>query len=187
MANPPPQHASAFLSAHSGKELDCSHRLMQKHWLIVADNMWIFSIIAGSLGLIAVFIDRIPSLVPMIADGFGALFFLAGGIAWAVAMKGQTCTEASLRKLYDNAILNQGCPPNQKVSSNEGPYCYVAGDQKADGWPLTDLWPNPLKGLCQKAFANETFQFVGFASFVILIGLGFLQAKRKGSKPSFVA
>lgn len=143
--------------------------------------------IAGSLGLIAVFIDRIPSLVPIVADGLGALFFLAGGIAWAVAMKGQTCTEASLKQLYGNALLNQGCPPNQKVSSNEGPYCYVAGDQKADGWPLTDLWPNPLKGLCQKAFANETFQFVGFASFVVLIGLGFLQAKRKGSKPTFVA
>lgn len=143
--------------------------------------------IVGALGLVAIFIDRIPSLVSLVADGLGALFFLAGGIAWAVAMKGQSCTEASLKKLYSNALLNQGCPPNQDLSSDEGPYCYVAGKQEKDGWPLTDLWPNPLKGLCQKAFANETFQFVGFASLVILIALGFLQAKRKGSKSAFVA
>lgn len=143
--------------------------------------------LVGALGLLTVFIDRIPSLVSIVADSLGALFFLAGGIAWAVAMKGQTCTESSLKELYGNALLNQGCPPNQHLSSNEGPYCFVAGTQKEDNWPLTDLWPNPLKGLCQKAFANETFQFVGFASLVILIGLGFLQAKRKGSRPTFVA
>ncbi|KAJ4414255.1 hypothetical protein N0V82_008037 [Gnomoniopsis sp. IMI 355080] len=146
-----------------------------------------FGMIVGALGLVAVFIDRIPSLVPMIADGLGALFFLAGGIAWAVAMKGQSCSATSVKQLYGNALLNQGCPPNQQTSSTEGPYCYVAGTQKEDGWPLSSLWPNPLKGICEKAFANETFQFVGFASFVILIGLGYLQARRKGSKPTFVA
>ncbi|CAN8101266.1 unnamed protein product [Discula destructiva] len=146
-----------------------------------------FGMLVGVLGLIAVFLDRIPSLVPMVADGLGALLSLAGGIAWAVAMKSQSCTEASLKKLYDNALLNQGCPPDQHLSSNEGPYCFVAGKQTEDPWPLTSLWPDPMKGLCQKAFANEAFQFAMCASFFILIGLGFLQSKRKGLKSRYVA
>lgn len=142
--------------------------------------------IVGALGLLAQFVDKIPVLVPVAADGLAGLFFVSGGIAWAVAMKGQSCTLASLKNLYDNPLLNQGCTP-KKSQSDYGPYCYVAGDQTQDGWPLTDLWPNPMKGICQKAFANETFQFLGFAAAVILVVLGFLAMRKRGSRPSFVA
>lgn len=142
--------------------------------------------IAGAIGLLAQFIERIPALVPLAVDGLAALFFVSGGIAWAVAMKGQTCSLASLKKLYDNPLLNQGCTP-KKSQSDDGPYCFVAGDQSQDPWPLTNLWPNPMKGICQKAFANETFQFLGFAAAVILVVLGFLMMRKRGSRPSFVA
>ncbi|KAF3762463.1 hypothetical protein M406DRAFT_357468 [Cryphonectria parasitica EP155] len=146
-----------------------------------------FGMIVGAFGAVALWVDRIPSIAPMVTDGLAALFFLAGGIAWAVGMKGQSCSLSSLQKLYDNSLLNQGCD-SQKSSSDNGPYCYVAGNQKEDPWPLVNLWPSPMKGICQKAFANESFQFLGFATFVVLAGLGFLMMKRKGgSRSKFVA
>ncbi|PSR77218.1 membrane-associating domain-domain-containing protein [Coniella lustricola] len=146
-----------------------------------------FGMIIGSLGLVALWLDGIPSIIPMAADAIAALLFLAGGIAWAVGMKGQSCTEASLKKLYDNALLNQGCNSNLSPN-NYGPYCYIAGDQSEEGWPLTNLWPSPMKGVCQKAFSNESFLFLGFGAAVILVGLGFLMMKRKGnSRSKFVA
>lgn len=140
--------------------------------------------IVGAVGLVALWIEKIPSLVPIVADGLAALVFVAGGIAWAVGMKGQTCTLSSLQKLYDNPLLNQGCQPEDSKGER---YCYVAGKQTEDPWPLENIWPNPMKGVCQKAFANEAFQFLGFAGAVILIILGFLAMRNRGSKSKFVA
>lgn len=149
--------------------------------LLTADfnpiQLIVSSMIAGAIGLVAVFFDRVPSLVPMVTDGLGALFFLAGGIAWAVGMKGQTCSLSDADKLFENPLLNQGCYP-----IDGGTYCYVLG---ADGSP--DAAWDKLQGVCRKAFANETFLFVGFASFLVLIALSFLQSKRKGPKSGFVA
>lgn len=134
--------------------------------------------IAGAVGLVSLFLDRVPDFVPMVGDGLGALFFLASGIAWAVGMKDQTCSLSSSQKLYDNPLLNQGCQPG----GGDNPYCYVMeGTKTAEA-----LW-DKLQGLCRKAFANETFMFVGFASFLVLICLGFLQFKRKSPKSGFVA
>lgn len=141
--------------------------------------------IVGAFGLIALWIDKIPPIAPMVTDGLAALLFLAGGIAWAVGMKGQTCSESSLKALYNNPLLNQGCS-NEKPGTGQLHYCAVAG-RRTEEWPLQDLWPSPLKGICQKAFANETFQFLGFGAAVILIVLGFLMMKKRGSRPSFVA
>lgn len=126
--------------------------------------------------------------MPLFADGLAALFFLAGGIAWAVGMKGASCTEASLKALYNNPLLNQGCEAKDgNNNSNEGPYCYVAGKQTEDPWPLTNLWPNPMKGVCEKAYSNESFQFLGFVVCIILVVFGFLAWRRQGGKPRFIA
>lgn len=131
--------------------------------------------LAGAVGIVCLFVDRVPTFVQMVGDGLGALFFVAGGIAWAVGMQGQSCTVSKIDKLYHNPLLNQGCRSNG--------YCLVQG-QSAD---IDGIWPNPLQGLCQKAFANEGFQLAGFVAFVILVALGFLQAKRKGPKPNYVS
>lgn len=140
--------------------------------------------IIGTVGLIALWIEKIPSLVPLVADGLAALFFLAGGIAWAIGMKDQSCTLSSLQKLYDNPLLNQGCDAED---SNGDRYCFVAGKQDQDPWPLTNIWPDPMKGICQKAFANEAFQFLGFGAAIVLIILGFLALKKRGTRSKFVA
>lgn len=143
-------------------------------------------IIVGAFGLVSNWLQAIPPIASVAADGFSALFFLAGGIAWAVGMKGASCTESSLKSLYNNPLLNQGCEAKDGNNSDEGPYCYVAGKQTEDPWPLSSLWPSPMKDVCEKAYTNESFQFLGFAVCAILVILGFLTWRKQGGKPRFV-
>lgn len=138
--------------------------------------------IVGAFGLVALWIAKIPPIVPVATDGLAALFFLAGGVAWAVGMKDQSCGLSSLERLYLNPLLNQGCS-SQQPGPGDLHYCAVAGRQTT----LLGLWPSPMKGICQKAFANEAFQFLGFGAAAVLVVLGFLMVKKRGSKPSFVA
>lgn len=140
-------------------------------------------IIAGALGLAAHWITAIPRLVPLAADGAAALFALAGGVAWALGLRRASCTAASLAALYSNPLLNQGCqatghPPDAR----QGPYCYVAGDQPQALWPLANLWPRPLKGACQKAYANVSFQFLGGVVGLGLVVLGFVAWRKQGAR-----
>lgn len=44
-----------------------------------------------------------------------------------------------------------------------------------------------LKSNCQKAFADEIIMFIAFALAVVLVVLGFLLFKRRGSRRSYVA
>lgn len=48
-------------------------------------------ILVGFLSTVALRIDDIPSIVPMVADSLAALFFLAGGIAWTMVRKRERC------------------------------------------------------------------------------------------------
>lgn len=44
----------------------------------------LYGIAIATFGTICLFMDRIPMMVPLVGDSIGALFFLAGGIAWTV-------------------------------------------------------------------------------------------------------
>lgn len=62
-----------------------------------------YSIFLGAYGLLlsaisiaSLFVDRIPTIIPLVGDSFGTLFYLAGGIAWVVnifASRTYTCGE----------------------------------------------------------------------------------------------
>lgn len=121
--------------------------------------------------------------MPLAADGTAALFALAGGVAWALGLRRASCTAASLAALYSNPLLNQGCQATgHPPGARQGPYCYVAGDQPQALWPLASLWPRPLKGVCQKAYANEAFQFLGGVAGLGLVVLGFVAWRKQGAR-----
>lgn len=49
----------------------------------------IYGIMIAALGIASLYVDKIPTEVPLVVDSIGALFYLAGGIAWAVRFTGQ--------------------------------------------------------------------------------------------------
>lgn len=44
----------------------------------------IYGILAATVGTASLFLDMIPTIVPLVGDSIGAMFYLAGGIAWVV-------------------------------------------------------------------------------------------------------
>lgn len=55
----------------------------------------LYGIVIAAVGTAALFVDRIPMVVPLVGDSLGALFYLAGGIAWVVNFGGAeyTCSD----------------------------------------------------------------------------------------------
>lgn len=44
----------------------------------------IYGTVTAAVGASSLFVDSIPTIVPLVADSIGAMFHLAGGIAWVV-------------------------------------------------------------------------------------------------------
>ncbi|KAB5540524.1 marvel domain-containing protein [Coniochaeta sp. 2T2.1] len=131
-----------------------------------------FGMIVAFLGLICLFISAIPAIVPMALDALAGLLLLAGGIAWAVGLKGIQCKEEHYQKMYANPLLNEGC-----IDGGSIPYCGVAGD---DPKKATDAGTfRTLNVRCKYAMSDEIMQFILFLVSGILLFLGFL-LMRKG-------
>ncbi|KAL8392373.1 hypothetical protein RB595_002530 [Gaeumannomyces hyphopodioides] len=131
-----------------------------------------FGVFAAAVGIAAVFLEAIPSLVPLALDGLSALFFLAGGIALTMAMKGVSCTSAGQgedNQRYLNKILNGGC--------------YRPGDcGVSEGMRSTDDIINELKSRCVKAQADFSFQYIAFVAALACLVVAFLSLRRSGTK-----
>lgn len=138
-----------------------------------------FAMIIAAIGLASLFVHAIPAIIPMAIDGLGAVLLAAGGIAWAVGLKGFQCRLEDADKMYGNGLLNEGC-----VSADNGQYCGVFGGQSDP-----QVMFNNLNANCKKAFADEIIQFILFAVSAILLLLGFLIMRQGGSSRSgrFVA
>ncbi|KAH8897170.1 hypothetical protein GQ53DRAFT_818449 [Thozetella sp. PMI_491] len=145
-----------------------------------------YGLILAALGVASLFLEAIPSIIPVGFKAIGALLFVAGGIAWAVGLKGLSCSDSTspnIDNLYTNPLLNQGCVT--KPANKDYPYCAVVGDAPAE-YTIDYAFPG-LKSNCQKALADEVLMFVSFALIVALIVLGFLYRKRRGGSSSYVA
>lgn len=135
-----------------------------------------FGIIVGAIGLAGLFIEAIPEIATMALDGLAAIFFLAGGIAWAVGLKGFSCSNfGDMEKMLDNGLINQG-----KFDGPLGQTWGVFRDTNTVGEAF-----KLLEGNCKKGFADEIFQFLAFALGLGLIGLGYVRM-RKGGSTSYV-
>lgn len=138
-----------------------------------------FGIIVGAVGLAGLFVDAIPEIATMALDGLASIFFLAGGIAWAVGLKGFSCDSNSrddVAKMLDNGLLNQG-----KLDTGAGGVTWGVfrnTDTSTEAFKL-------LEANCKKCFADEIFQFLAFALGLGLIGVGYVRM-RKGGSTSYV-
>ncbi|OIW32386.1 hypothetical protein CONLIGDRAFT_678787 [Coniochaeta ligniaria NRRL 30616] len=129
-----------------------------------------FGMIVAFLGLVCLFISAIPAVVPLVLDSLAAILLVAGGIAFAVGLKGVKCDEAHGPQMYANDLLNEGC-----VTIDGDPYCgvLVGADPKS-----TQAFDR-INTRCKYAMSDEIIQFILFAVCAILLFLGFL-IMRKG-------
>ncbi|TLD26717.1 hypothetical protein PspLS_05286 [Pyricularia sp. CBS 133598] len=133
-----------------------------------------FGIIVAAIGVASMFIDAIPTLVPLVAEGLAAVFFLAGGIALAVAMKGVSCdggieSEAATIRFF-NKILNGGCPTVNR--------CYVSDKD----YPSLDEANDSLKARCVRTQADFAFQFIALFAALGALAMTFFTARRSGTR-----
>lgn len=133
-----------------------------------------FGMITSGLGLLLLFLtsfaDSIPQLVPIALDTLTALFFAAGGIAWAVGLRG-TDGCSNYPNMLRNALLNQG-----SVDLGDGKTAYgVIGENDDEGAVM-----GKLKGNCQRAQADEVLQFICFGFALSLVIDAVLVMRRGG-------
>ncbi|KAK2761908.1 hypothetical protein CKAH01_05138 [Colletotrichum kahawae] len=122
-----------------------------------------FGLAVAVFGAAAAFFDFIPALVVMAADAVSGVLLLAGGIAFAIGLRGINCDEGDIKRLYENDIINRG--------KTEG----VNGD-----WASTGTAGEVL-GNCKKAFADQAMQFVTCGFALATIALVFLVWKKNRS------
>lgn len=95
------------------------------------------------LGTFALWIDSIPSLVHIIADGLAALVFLVGAMIWEVRV----------------APLTSSCGPGSSTDTED------------------------MQVVCYKSADDMVTEFTSSGVALVLVGLGFLMMKRKGTAP----
>lgn len=103
-------------------------------------------------------------------------------------MKGVPCDGSHMITLYENPLLNGGCV-EERYSVGGLPVCGVLDGQpynrNTGRYEWSQVWPDPLQHICQRAYALEALQFTIFGVSTILIFLDFLMLKRKGETFSF--
>ncbi|KAK2062632.1 hypothetical protein LY76DRAFT_589226 [Colletotrichum caudatum] len=124
-----------------------------------------FGLAVAILGLAATFIDAIPALIVMAADALSGLLLLGGGIAFAIGLRGVTCTKDKAVAMLDNELINGGS---------------VTEDGKRKFDKVTE---DLLMDNCKKATADQALQFVTVGFVITTIFLVFLVWKNgRGSK-----
>ncbi|KAF5527427.1 hypothetical protein CGCA056_v001224 [Colletotrichum aenigma] len=131
-----------------------------------------FGLAVAIFGAVATFFDAIPALVVMAVDAVSGVLLLAGGIAFAIGLRGITCdpgNDDDLKMLYANDIINRGKVENSNKKNNEE-------------WPWTTVGTEgELIGNCKKATADQAMQFVTCGFALATIALVFLVWKKNRS------
>lgn len=127
------------------------------------------------LGLIALWVEKIPRIVPIILDAIAAVLFLVGGILWAIWMSKRHCVSShkDVGRPDDDDPFNQICDP--RVYDPEDPNCSFTGNH------TQALLVSHVSHVCQTALANTMYHFLAFITAVTLLLLGLLAMKRMAS------
>ncbi|KAK4185943.1 marvel domain-containing protein [Podospora australis] len=139
-----------------------------------------FGIIVAGFGAAAAFFFDSTSWISgktvlvMGLDAVSGLLFLAGGIAWAVALKDTQGCSADSSVLLLNDFINQGRTEDNQFG--------VIPDGERDAKTIEGR----LKSNCEKAIADQSIQFVSFAICIVLLGLGFWNWRRVRKGGSYV-
>jgi hypothetical protein len=126
-----------------------------------------FGILAGLIGVAALFFDVLNGIITWAVDALAALILLAGGIAYTIGLKGASCNKNG--NFGFNKLLNCGYTGNEK-----GGYRFYCG-QKDDN----DL-VNIIIGRCKEATADDAFLYMAFVVTVAVLGASFMFGRRKG-------
>nr|POF04597.1 hypothetical protein CFP56_56078 [Quercus suber] len=137
-----------------------------------------FCILIGLIGCAAVFIEALPSVAVAAADGLAAVLLLAGGIAFAVQIRGVSCgssQEAGL-SMVRNFLMNGGCK-----GKGDNQVCGIAKDANTAKEALSHL-----ESHCRTIEADTVFLFLGFIACVGAAALCFMGSRRGGTRHSAV-
>ncbi|KAI0480750.1 hypothetical protein GGR56DRAFT_627438 [Xylariaceae sp. FL0804] len=141
-----------------------------------------FGILATLIGILAIFVEKVPAFGVMAVDGLASVFYLAGAIALTVALHPVgSCTSHSLlqRSLrLDNKLLNGGCKHEKGLT---GLYCPNAGSGTSDS-----NGDNYTSGRCQRVQVDYVFEYLGFLFGVGIILTTFLLRRRGGGSRAYV-
>ncbi|KAK5125055.1 hypothetical protein LTR85_001246 [Meristemomyces frigidus] len=119
-----------------------------------------FGMLTALIGTAAIFIDAVPDLIMAIVDALASVLFLAGGIAFAVGLRGVSC--GNTHDTSNNYLLNGGCKGK--------------GDNQECGFASYNVLP----GRCRMAEADSAFLFLGFLISIGAAVLCFLASRRGG-------
>ncbi|KAL7626494.1 hypothetical protein AAE478_003266 [Parahypoxylon ruwenzoriense] len=126
-----------------------------------------FGILISLIGLVAVFIDKIPVLVLMGADGLASALYLAGAIALTIALRPvSSCTATDDLNRYHratNKLLTGGC---QDVAGST--VCPNIGSE------------SELSSRCQRVQADYVFEYLAFIFGVAIVAMSFFLHRRGG-------
>ncbi|PYI04647.1 hypothetical protein BO78DRAFT_471125 [Aspergillus sclerotiicarbonarius CBS 121057] len=115
--------------------------------------------LASLIGAAGIFIESLQALITWAVDGLAGLAFVAGGITYAILLRGTSCSNYA--STWDNAIISGGCT-------------------KIDKEKVCGYTPGKSKSRCTSAQADTAFMFLGFVVCVGVCGMIFLR-KRKGT------
>lgn len=60
----------------------------------------IYGVLTAAVGTASLFVDSIPTIAPLFGDSIGAMFYLAGGIAWVVDLAKLDTSCSDVKKFY---------------------------------------------------------------------------------------
>ncbi|KAI3337248.1 marvel domain-containing protein [Xylariaceae sp. AK1471] len=130
-----------------------------------------FGIIVSILAILAIFVDKIPSVGVIAADALASVFYLAGAIALTIALKPvPSCTssgDVARFERYHNKLLNGGCSHNKKEL-----ICPNAGTLKTPD--------SYTAGRCQEVQADYVFGYLAFVFGAASIIVTFLTHRGGG-------
>ncbi|KAK3062494.1 hypothetical protein LTS18_003950 [Coniosporium uncinatum] len=135
-----------------------------------------FGIIVAAVGFAAIFIEKLNGIVIWVVDGLAAMFYLAGGIAIAVQLRGVSCSNNSTTS--NNALLNGGCFGGKEARDRcDSETCCTYGYDRE-----SKTFSPELKSRCQMDEADAAFMFMGFLITLGLIVVSFLVRRKSGGR-----
>ncbi|KAK8083802.1 hypothetical protein PG996_002583, partial [Apiospora saccharicola] len=140
-----------------------------------------FALIACLVGVAGLWVTAIPGLITMVLDGISAVIYLVAGIVLTSALKSiSSCTSDdgdAPDQRSENRVTNFGCTVND-----------LMGSQKCIEWASQFQGkPNPTVSRCQRAVTDYSFEYIGFMLCVGMVFLGYVLARRGGSRPTVAA
>ncbi|KAK8050710.1 hypothetical protein PG994_012440, partial [Apiospora phragmitis] len=139
-----------------------------------------FAMVACLVGVAGLWVNSIPGVVTMAMDGIAAVVYLVGGIILTSALKVvSSCSaisdEAQI-SIGSNKLLTVGC-----TTANYG------SNPSCSELQVDDPKKDPSISRCQRAVTDYAFDYFGFTLYVAMVFLGYVLARRGGSRPTVAA